>query len=66
MYIGPKPRELEKREDYQIRYLSTKEVGQEYPTLREKTRAANQLWSEAWQKAQVTVVSSQGDFFINY
>ena len=61
-----RPRELEKHSDFMERFLSSKEVNQEYPTHQLKIRAANELWGDAWQRAQVTVVSSQGDFFINY
>ncbi len=55
------PRELEKKNMYQARVLASKEDLSKV----EKVQLAHKLWKEAWAEAQVTVVSSQGDFFIN-
>ncbi len=61
----PKPRELEKRTDWSNRFVSDTSSKEEFPLLLNRQNEANRLWKDAWSRAQVTVISSQGDFFIN-
>lgn len=60
----PIARALEKKSEFINRFLNDKDV-KENIAGNFRIKEANKVWNLSWDSAEVTVISSQGDFFIN-
>lgn len=64
MSFFPTPDSLERYEDFHRRFITDKDVKENYPKLFDRINASEKIWKSNWNNALITVKSSKGDFFI--